>query len=119
MTAAAATFGKILQVGGPGFTQNVLEVEVQPAVELMTVDKTEHGRYAGILILTEISTHAGAQFYRYVSAILEKVVVPMRDPRVSLLLSRIVALFDLQMPGKYSKGSIITLIKVFDDRGQP
>lgn len=82
MTAAAATFGKILQVGGPGFTAAVLEMDVQRAVELMTVDKTEHARYAGILLLTEMSEHASAaQFYHYVSAI-EKVVVPMRDPRV-------------------------------------
>jgi FKBP12-rapamycin complex-associated protein len=85
MTAAATTFGKILQVGGPGFTENVLEMEVQRAVDLMTVDKTEHGRYAGIVILTEIATHASGQFYRYVISILEKIVIPLRDPRVSYM----------------------------------
>jgi FKBP12-rapamycin complex-associated protein len=83
MVAAALTFGKILQVGGPGFTENIIETEVQRAVELMTVDKTEHGRYAGVVILTEIATYASPQFYRYVNLILDKIVTPLRDFRVS------------------------------------
>jgi FKBP12-rapamycin complex-associated protein len=83
MNAAASTFGKILQVGGPSFTETVLDAEVLRAVDLMTVDKTEHGRYAGIIILIETATHASGQFYKHVNQILEKVVTPMRDPRVS------------------------------------
>jgi FKBP12-rapamycin complex-associated protein len=83
MIAAALTFGKILRVGGPGFTENIIESEVQRAVELMTADKTEHGRFAGVVILTEIATYASAQFYRYVNFILEKIVIPLRDFRVS------------------------------------
>jgi serine/threonine-protein kinase mTOR len=83
MLTAASTFGRILQVGGPGFTENVLEMEVQRAVDLMTVDKTEYGRYAGIIILNEIATHASGQFHQHVISILEKIVIPLRDPRVS------------------------------------
>jgi len=82
MSAAASTFGRILQVGGPGFTENVLEMEVQRAVDLMTVDKTEYGRYAGIVILNEIATHASGQFYQHVVPTLEKIVIPLRDPKV-------------------------------------
>jgi serine/threonine-protein kinase mTOR len=85
MLAAASTFGKILDVGGPGFTENVLEMEVQRAVDLMTVDKTEYGRYAGIAILTEIAIHASAQFHQYVVSTLEKIVIPLREPKVSCI----------------------------------
>ncbi|CAG8608891.1 7808_t:CDS:10, partial [Acaulospora colombiana] len=98
MNAAASTFGKILQVGGPSFTETVLDAEVLRAVDLMTVDKTEHGRYAGIIILIETATHASGQFYRHVNQILEKVVTPMRDPRETVrkvaatLLSRCLSL---------------------------
>lgn len=81
MMAASATFGRILQVGGPVFTESVLEAEVQRAVDLMTVEKTDHDRHAGILILNEIVTHASDQLYRYVNPILEKVVIPLRDTR--------------------------------------
>lgn len=84
MNHAAETFGKILQVGGPGFTENIIETEVQRAVDLMTVDKTEPGRYAGVIILIEIASHASGQFYRYVNLILDKIVVPLRDFRVRL-----------------------------------
>lgn len=85
MIAAAQTFGKILEVGGPGFiTENVIDTEIQRGVELMTNDKTEHGRFAGVAILIEFATHAGGQFNRYINLILEKVIVPLRDPRVSI-----------------------------------
>jgi FKBP12-rapamycin complex-associated protein len=85
MVAAASTFGEILEVGGPGFTENVLEMEVQRAVDLMTVDKTEYGRYAGILILTEIAMHASGQFHQHVISTLEKIVIPLRDPKVGCI----------------------------------
>ena len=94
MNCAAATFGKILQVGGPSFTENVLEMEVQRAADLMTLDKTEYGRYAGILILSEIATHASDQFYRYVGPTLEKVVIPLKDQRVSCAFESFLDLFN-------------------------
>ena len=83
MTAAASTFGKILQVGGPSFiTESLIDIEVQRAVSLMVEDKTEHGRYAGVAILTEIATHASQQFYRHVGTVLKEILVPLRDSRV-------------------------------------
>ncbi|KAG8833646.1 phosphatidylinositol kinase- protein kinase tor1 [Serendipita sp. 399] len=84
MTVAATTFGKILHVGGPSFTGSVIEMEVQRALDLMTQDKTEHGRFAGVVILTEIAVHASSQFANYVNLTLEKVVYPLRDPRESV-----------------------------------
>ncbi|KAG8832494.1 phosphatidylinositol kinase- protein kinase tor1 [Serendipita sp. 400] len=105
MTAAAATFGKILQVGGPSFTGSVIEMEVQRAWDLMTQDKTEHGRFAGVVILTEIATYASAQFFAYVNLTLEKVVTPLRDPRETVrkaaasLLSKCLAIVAAQERG--------------------
>jgi hypothetical protein len=52
MDDAAATLGKIYHVGGTEFAVPVIENEVQRAVELMTNDRAEHARYAGILIFS-------------------------------------------------------------------
>jgi hypothetical protein len=82
MDDAAATLGKIYRVGGTEFAVPVIENEVQRAVELMTNDRAEQGRYAGILILTELATQASVPFWAHANPILEKVVSPIRDTRV-------------------------------------
>ena len=87
MDDAAATLGKIYHVGGTEFAVPVIENEVQRAVELMTNDRAEHGRYAGILILTELATQASVPFLVHVNSISEKVVIPIRDSRVSTAYS--------------------------------
>lgn len=103
MMAAAMTFGKILQVGGPEFTKSILEMEVQRAVDLMTVEKTDWDRHAGILILNEIATHASEQFYRYVTTILEKIVIPLRDTRVCTQKASFIVLLNFFFVGIYSQ----------------
>jgi serine/threonine-protein kinase mTOR len=82
MDDAAATLGKIYHVGGTEFAVPVIENEVQRAVELMTNDRSEHGRYAGILILTELAAQASVPFWVHVGPVLEKVITPIRDSRV-------------------------------------
>ena len=91
MDDAAATLGKIYHVGGTEFAVPVIENEVQRAVELMTNDRAEHGRYAGILILTELATQASVPFWVHVNSISEKVVIPIRDSRVRAACSSICA----------------------------
>jgi len=82
MDDAAATFGKIYHVGGTEFAVPMIENEVQRAVELMTNDRPEHARYAGILILTELATQASVPFGVHANPVSEKVVIPIRDSRV-------------------------------------
>ena len=84
MDDAATTLGKIYHVGGTEFAVPVIENEVQRAVELMTNDRAEHGRYAGILILTELASQASVPFWVHVNPVLEKVIIPIRDSRVNI-----------------------------------
>lgn len=122
MTAAASTFGKILQVGGPSFvTGSLIDGEVQRAVSLMVEDKTEHGRFAGVAILTEIATHASQQFYRHVSTVLKEIIVPLRDSRESIrksastLLSKCLTLVANQ--DRASRTQILTNILMEAQKG--
>jgi len=92
MDDAAATLGKIYHVGGTQFAVPVIENEVQRAVELMTNDRAEHSRYAGVLILTELAAQASVPFWVHVNPVLEKVVIPIRDSRVRTAGSSILLL---------------------------
>lgn len=82
MLAASKTLGHVSEIGGTIFGDYFMDTEVQAAVELLQVDKQEHGRYAGVLILKELSRNCPAYFHAHVGLVLERILVPLRDSRV-------------------------------------
>ncbi|KAJ6525906.1 phosphatidylinositol 3-kinase [Mycena vulgaris] len=84
---ASKTLGRILAVGGPAFGENFMEHQVPAAVALINSthgggDKLSMARYAGTLILKELALNMPVQFHAYLSAVLDNVLAPLRDPRL-------------------------------------
>ncbi|KAI5120260.1 hypothetical protein M0805_004596 [Coniferiporia weirii] len=82
MQAAAEALGKIVQVGGSVFDDAFMDFEVPLAIELMQSDRQEPGRYAGVLILKELALHNSTCFHPYISLVFDKLLIPLRDPRL-------------------------------------
>ena len=56
MLAASKTLGRIAELGGAAFGERFMDFEVPAAIELF--DKSEAGRYAGVLILKELARNS-------------------------------------------------------------
>lgn len=86
MLAASKTLGRIVDYGGAAFSDRLMDKEVQSAIALLSgdkqADKQEPNRYAGILILKELAKHSPTYFHPHIGLVFEKVLVPLRDPRV-------------------------------------
>ncbi|THH04859.1 hypothetical protein EW145_g5218 [Phellinidium pouzarii] len=82
MQAAAETLGKIVQVGGSVFDDAFMDFEVPAAIQLMQSDRQEPGRYAGVLILKQLALHNSTCFHLHISLVFEKLLIPLRDPRL-------------------------------------
>lgn len=81
MIAASKTLGRIAEMGGTAFADQI-DVEVPRALEALQSDKPE-GRHAAVLILRELARHSAAHFHPHVGLVLERIWVPLRDSRVS------------------------------------
>lgn len=82
MQKAAETFGRIFAVGGNLFAENLAEIEVQQAVDLLSAEQNEHARVAGSLILIQLAMNAPSFYYAHTGLILDRILVPLRDSRV-------------------------------------
>lgn len=85
MEFAAKILGKIVkgggsQGGGSQFGDAFMEFEVPGSIQLLQSDKAE-GRYAGILVLNELASCNAIDFYPHAPLVLEKLPIPLRDPR--------------------------------------
>lgn len=82
MIAASKTLGRIAQFGGSTFGDHFVNYEVPRALQLLQGDR-DPGRYAAVLILRELARHSPGHFYTYVSHVLDKIWLTLRDSRVS------------------------------------
>ncbi|KAG9127299.1 phosphatidylinositol kinase- protein kinase tor1 [Ceratobasidium sp. 392] len=80
MIAASKTLGRIAEMGGTAFADQI-DVEVPRALEALQSDKPE-GRHAAVLILRELARHSAAHFHPHVGLVLERIWLPLRDSRV-------------------------------------
>ena len=85
MLAASKTLGQIAEISGAAFGDFFMDFEVQAAVGLLQADKSEQkseqGRYAGVLILKELARNSPTYFHSHIGLVFEKILVPLRDPR--------------------------------------
>ncbi|KAG8741303.1 phosphatidylinositol kinase- protein kinase tor1 [Ceratobasidium sp. 414] len=80
MIAASKTLGRIAEMGGTAFADQI-DVEVPRALEALQSDKPE-GRHAAVLVLRELARHSAAHFHPHVGLVLERIWLPLRDSRV-------------------------------------
>ncbi|KAF8201037.1 atypical/PIKK/FRAP protein kinase [Mycena galopus ATCC 62051] len=89
--AASKTLGHILAVGGPGFGERFMDIQVPAATALATAshsggdrhDALGMTRYAGTLILKELALNMPAQFIAHLPTVLDSAILaPLRDPRL-------------------------------------
>ncbi|KAF9647181.1 atypical/PIKK/FRAP protein kinase [Thelephora ganbajun] len=82
MLAASKTLGKIAEIGGAAFGEHFMDYEVPAAINLLQSGKQEPGGYAGVLILKELARHSANYFHSHVGLVFDKILIPLRDPRV-------------------------------------
>ena len=82
MLAASKTLGRIAEIGGAAFGEHFMDYEVPAAINLLQSGKQEPGGYAGVLILKELARHSANYFHSHVGLVFDKILVPLRDPRV-------------------------------------
>jgi hypothetical protein len=82
MIAASKTLGRIAEMGGTAFADQI-DVEVPRALEALQSDKPAEGRHAAVLVLRELARHSAAHFHPHVGLVLERIWLPLRDSRVS------------------------------------
>ena len=82
MLAASKTLGRIAEIGGAAFGEHFMDYEVPAAIHLLQSGKQEPGGYAGVLILKELARHSANYFHSHVGLVFDKILVPLRDPRV-------------------------------------
>ncbi|KAL4065913.1 phosphatidylinositol 3-kinase [Scleroderma citrinum] len=80
MLAASKTLGQIAAIGGADFGEGFMDQEVPAAVELL--QGPELPRYAGVLILKELARNSAVYFHSHISLVFDKILIPLRDPRV-------------------------------------
>ena len=90
MVAASKSLGKIAKIGDQVLGERFIEHEVPASIELLSsTDKTEQSRYAGVLVLKELARNSPMYFNPHISLIFDKILLPLRDPRVCLAYSHV------------------------------
>ncbi|KAF8659826.1 hypothetical protein AX16_001711 [Volvariella volvacea WC 439] len=82
MLSASKTLGQIAMIGGAAFGERFMDYEVPAAIEMISPDKPETARYAGVLILKELARNSANYFHSHINIVLDKILGPLRDPRV-------------------------------------
>ncbi|KIJ55748.1 hypothetical protein M422DRAFT_24274 [Sphaerobolus stellatus SS14] len=83
MVAASKSLGKIAKIGDQVLGERFIEHEVPDSIELLSSnDRTEQSRYAGVLVLKELARNSPGYFVQHINLIFEKILLPLRDPRV-------------------------------------
>ncbi|KAI9778323.1 MAG: phosphatidylinositol kinase- protein kinase tor1 [Candelina submexicana] len=81
MIVAARAIGKLAVPGGT-LTAELVESEVQSALEWLQGDRQENRRFAAVLILRELAKKSPTLLYAFVPQIFECIWVTLRDPKV-------------------------------------
>ena len=85
MVAASKSLGKIAKIGDQVLGERFIEHEVPASIELLSSnDRTEQSRYAGVLVLKELARNSPGYFVQHITLIFDKILLPLRDPRVRL-----------------------------------
>lgn len=83
LVAMARTAGKIAEIGGGTFGESFMQHEVPWAIDLLSADQSDPGRFGGVLLLTQLARNSPTQFHAYIGDVLDKILYPIRDRRVS------------------------------------
>ena len=93
MVAASKSLGKIAKIGDQVLGERFIEHEVPDSIELLSpTDKTEQSRYAGVLVLKELARNSPMYFIQHITLIFDKILLPLRDPRVCIIMHMIIQL---------------------------
>lgn len=117
MLHASKTLGNIARIGGAAFGEQFLNKELPAAIILLEGDRQELPRYAGVLILKELARNSPVYFHAHISLVFEKILMPLRDPRVIVregvaeLLAACLEIVDKRERGSRSP----YLLRIFQD----
>ncbi|KAI2189712.1 phosphatidylinositol kinase- protein kinase tor1 [Ophidiomyces ophidiicola] len=78
---AATSLGRLAKPGG-ALTAELVESEIQSALESLQSERQENRRFAAVLIIRELAKGSPTLLYGFVAQILELVWVALRDPKV-------------------------------------
>ena len=93
ISAAAHVVGNMVRIAGANLGESWFNKEVGQALQLLEDPRQEVNRFSGVLVLHQFASNAPALFHPFVSRVLEKIWVPLRDSRdavrerASMLLS--------------------------------
>ncbi|KAF4953049.1 hypothetical protein FGADI_6319 [Fusarium gaditjirri] len=80
MQPAAIALGKLCRPGGAMISE-VVDSEVNTALEWLQNDRIEERRYSAVLVLRELARSAPTLMYQYIPTIFDWIWVGLRDPR--------------------------------------
>ena len=80
MQPAAVVLGKLCKPGG-SLISELVDAEVQTALEWMQSDRVEERRYSAVLVLRELARNCPTLMYPYVGFVFDHIWIGLRDPR--------------------------------------
>ncbi|KAL2022046.1 hypothetical protein VTK56DRAFT_6286 [Thermocarpiscus australiensis] len=80
MQPAAVVLGKLCKPGG-SLISELVDAEVQTALEWLQSDRVEERRYSAVLVLRELARNAPTLMYPYVGFVFDQIWIGLRDPR--------------------------------------
>ncbi|ODA76987.1 hypothetical protein RJ55_07504 [Drechmeria coniospora] len=80
MQHAATALGKLCRPGGSMISE-LVDSEVNTALEWLQNDRVEERRYSAVLVLRELARNAPTLMYQYIPTIFDWIWVGLRDPR--------------------------------------
>ena len=81
MIFAARALGR-LATPGATLTAELVDAEVQTALEYLQTDRQENRRFAAVLIIRELARHASTLLYQWMPQIFQVIWSALRDPKV-------------------------------------
>ena len=80
MQEAAQVLGMLCEPGG-SLVSELVEWEINTALEWLQSERVENRRYAAVLVLRELARHAPTLVYSFVGSIFDMIFVALRDQR--------------------------------------
>lgn len=80
MQPAAVALGKLCRPGG-SLISELVDSEVNTALEWLQNDRVEERRYSAVLVLRELAKNAPTLMYQYIPTIFDWIWIGLRDPR--------------------------------------
>ncbi|KAF2500193.1 ARM repeat-containing protein [Lophium mytilinum] len=81
MVPAARALGRLAKPGGT-LTAELVEAEVNGALEWLQMERQENRRFAAVLILRELAKNSPTLMYKWVPQIFDVIWAALRDPKV-------------------------------------